>query len=394
MTWQFQSLHMVRSPYSVIRLAVVLLILLIVFMVCLAFVPWRQTIMASGEVTVFSPMHRPQTINALIEGRLIRWFVKEGDMVRKGQLLGLLQDIRPEFMDPKQLKRYESQRKAYLTKRQALISMIEALEGQQKSLQATRASAVSGAEKQVGQASNRVAAARQNVISAERNVKTAEWNLARRERLYRQGLRSKRDLELAELDMVRASAELQAAQAQLALEERGVSVSRFNRTQLGAEIQARIQDVQARRADAQDKLATVESELARLDVEIANLKQRIAQRRIVSPITGQVVRVYVLGAGQSVTVGMPIALVAPLIQDQAVALYMTDNDAPLLALGRPVRLQFSGWPAIQFMGWPSVAYGTFAGKIAAIDSADGKTRGFRILVKPDVDAIRSGKEEP
>ncbi|MEP7339196.1 MAG: secretion protein HlyD, partial [Acidobacteriota bacterium] len=89
-----------------------------------------------------------------------------------------------------------------------------------------------------------------------------------------------------------------------------------------------------------------------------------------------------------------MTLPAPTTTDQAVELSLTDFDAPLVAVGRPVRLNFAGWPAVQFVGWPSVAVGTFAGRIKVIDAVDdGKSR-FRIIVEPDAEAIKAGREEP
>jgi hypothetical protein len=58
---------------------------------------------------------------------------------------------------------------------------------------------------------------------------------------------------------------------------------------------------------------------------------------------------------------------------------------PLIREGRPVRLQFEGWPAVQFTGWPSVAVGTFGGKVALVDATDDGTGRFRILVRPETE---------
>jgi membrane fusion protein, adhesin transport system len=52
-------------------------------------------------------------------------------------------------------------------------------------------------------------------------------------------------------------------------------------------------------------------------------------------------------------------------------------------VGRKVRLQFDGWPALQFAGWPSVSVGTFGGTVAVIDRVPGSTGDFRVLVTPD-----------
>jgi hypothetical protein len=73
---------------------------------------------------------------------------------------------------------------------------------------------------------------------------------------------------------------------------------------------------------------------------------------------------------------------------------VTDNDVALLSEGRKVRLQLAGWPALQFSGWPSMAVGTFAGKVAVIDAVDDGTARYRVIVRPDLELIASGKEQP
>ena len=50
--------------------------------------------------------------------------------------------------------------------------------------------------------------------------------------------------------------------------------------------------------------------------------------------------------------------------DKAVQLYVRPMDVPLLSVGRPVRLEFDGWPALQFSGWPSVAVGNLRGALS------------------------------
>jgi hypothetical protein len=93
-------------------------------------------------------------------------------------------------------------------------------------------------------------------------------------------------------------------------------------------------------------------------------------------------RLPVYERGQMVKEGDPLFTIVPDISEQAVELYVSGNDTPLVDVDDDVRLQFEGWPAIQFAGWPSVAVGTFGGRVAAIDATDNGTGKFRVLVKP------------
>ncbi len=74
----------------------------------------------------------------------------------------------------------------------------------------------------------------------------------------------------------------------------------------------------------------------------------------------------------------------PVRLDRAAEIWVHGNDAPLISVGRKVRLQFQGWPALQFTGWPSVAVGTFGGIVKTVDAAAGNNKDqFRVLVIPD-----------
>ncbi|MFN7133443.1 MAG: transporter, partial [Myxococcales bacterium] len=87
--------------------------------------------------------------------------------------------------------------------------------------------------------------------------------------------------------------------------------------------------------------------------------------------------------GLFVKPGDELAVIVPEQMQRSVELWMNGNDLPLLELGREVRLQFEGWPAVQISGWPGLAVGTFGGRIALIDAADvGPPGSFRILVVP------------
>lgn len=66
-----------------------------------------------------------------------------------------------------------------------------------------------------------------------------------------------------------------------------------------------------------------------------------------------------------------------------VQIWLDGNDAPLVAAGRHVRLQFEGWSAIQFAGWPSVAVDTFGGTVVSVDMVDNGKGKFRCQILPD-----------
>lgn len=142
------------------RLLVIFFFFVIVF---LTFVPWTQTSTGSGRVIAFSPTERVQDIHAPVQGRVSKWFVHEGSVVKKGDPIVELIDI-----DPLYLKRLELNVEAIKRKYQASVEV----------------------------------------------TKTAKYDKDRQEDLFIKGLSSRKDKELAYIAYENA----QSAQAQVLAE--------------------------------------------------------------------------------------------------------------------------------------------------------------------------------
>ncbi|MEM6725339.1 MAG: biotin/lipoyl-binding protein, partial [Bacteroidota bacterium] len=84
------------------------LILLFAFL-CL---PWRQNIRMDGSVTTLTPAQRPQTIESTIAGRIEKWYVQEGDEVKKGDTIVYLSEVKTEYFDQDLPERTLNQLKA------------------------------------------------------------------------------------------------------------------------------------------------------------------------------------------------------------------------------------------------------------------------------------------
>ncbi|MBY0403365.1 MAG: HlyD family secretion protein, partial [Cyanobacteria bacterium] len=229
--------------------------------------------------------------------------------------------------------------------------------------------------------------------AAKQNLTTAELNRKRLEDLYEKGLRSQRDRELAELDYIRAKTDVQRAEAALEVAFKDKTISSLDKTKVEADTSATLDGLSASIASAQETIASTNSDILKLEVDLSNLKGRTNQRVIVAPMDGRIVRLLKLGAGETVDSGENLATLVPKTLDQAVEIYVNDNDIPLVSIGDHVRLQFAGWPALQFTGWPSVAVGTFPGKVKVIDMVDDGKKRYRVLVRPDWETVKTHKDE-
>jgi membrane fusion protein, adhesin transport system len=386
-----QSLGRVTSGRGFIRVAVVGGLLLAVLVACL-FVPWQQVVVGTGKVMIMSPQDRPQTVEAQLSGRIDTWHVQDGQTVEKGQLLVTLKEIDTKYLDPNLLPQMQAQQTALQQRIKAATLRMQTLGQQQQAVSQSQANAVPAASQRMAQAAERAQQAVQTEIAARQALETATYNRRRIFELNDQGLRSRRDRELAELDFVRAQTELERAKAALQVANRDVTVAQLDRQRITADTNAGVLNVGANMASAQETIAGLNNDAAKLSIDIQNIKNRIAQRRVLAPAAGRIVRLNAVGQGQTVGEGDPLATIAPTTADQAVALTLSDNDIPLVREGAQVRLQFAGWPAIQFTGWPAASVGTFAGRVTAIDAVDDGKSKFRIIVQPDTKLLASGKE--
>ena len=71
--------------------------------------PWTQNIRAKGTITTLRQEQRPQELNTIIAGRVIKWYVKEGDFVKDGDTILQLGEVKVDYFDPQLLSRTQQQ---------------------------------------------------------------------------------------------------------------------------------------------------------------------------------------------------------------------------------------------------------------------------------------------
>jgi multidrug resistance efflux pump len=252
-----------------------------------------------------------------------------------------------------------------------------------KDMQDLVKAAVPSAEARIVEAENKVREAEQKVVAAHIDVDTANLNVDRHRQLASQGLVSQRELEVAIQGAIGSKADLQGAEAALKAAQQGMKALRFGRDQISAEVLQRLLDAEASRAGAIAEAAKAADQLADTELRLSNAAQRRAAGRILSPVDGTVVRMAQVGPGETVKQGDKLVRVSPASADKAVEMKADGIDAPLLNVGRKVRLLFYGIPAIPLPAWPEIMAGTYGGIIKVIDMVDDGKGNYRFWVVPD-----------
>lgn len=364
------------------RLAIKLVVL---FLLIIAFVPWTQTITVTGQLSAYTPYERPQDIEAQITGRIKKWHIYEGVRVKQGDLILELDDYDPNFMSPDLLSLLEQRKKALEQTRQAALARAEQLDKRIREMQNLVKAAVPSAQARVIEAENKVREAHQKVEAAKIAVATAELNVDRHKQLAEQGLVSQRELELTIQAAIASKADLQGAQANLKAAEQAMKALSFGRDQVSAEVLQRLLDAEAARDASVAEAARAADQLADVSLRLSNAEQRRLASRILAPIDGTVVKMAEAGAGETVRQGDKLVRLSPTSVDKAIEMTADGLDAPLLNVGRKVKILFYGIPAIPLPAWPELMAGTYSGVIKVIDQVDDGKGNFRFWVVPDPD---------
>jgi multidrug resistance efflux pump len=350
----FYSLRTLQTPRSGKRLAWILMGLGLLTLVVI-FLPWQQNIHGKGIVTALSPGNRPQTVETAIAGRIQQWKISEGQFVDTGDTIAILSEVKEKYFDP-----------------EMLIRLKEVIKAKQQSLLSKNQKAIA-LQRQIESLEN----AMQNKIDqskAKRDGEKVRFNntknqYERNKKLFEAGnipLTKFQDIEYkyqgSEAEFINAEIEVQRVQSEY-LEKINKAESELNST-LSEQF-----DTQA--------------DLAKLKNEFVNMEIRGQQYFIRAPQAGFIIKASQAGIGQTIKEGDALCTILPQSNDVAVEMYVRAMDVPLLTVGRKVRVEFDGFPALQFSGWPSISVGTFGGTVTVIDYVNTHPGEFRILVSPD-----------
>jgi multidrug efflux pump subunit AcrA (membrane-fusion protein) len=377
------SWQAVKVPRSLLGSSRVTLTILLLILIIVEFVPWTQTISATGKVSAYTPYERPQNIESRITGRLKAWHIYEGMPVKKGDLIAELEDYDPNFMAPELISLLEQRKIALQQQREAALARAEQLNKRIGEMRNLVKAAVPSADARVVEAENRVREAQQKLEAAKIDLTTALLNVDRHRQLVKDGLVSQRELELTIQAEVTAQAALQAAQANLKAAEQARSALAFGRDQVSAEVWQRLIEAEAARDQAVASAAKAADELADVTVRLQNNQQRIDAAKIYATMDGTVVRQARIGIMETIKQGETLATLSPKAEDVAIEMMAEGLDAPLLTPGRKVKILFFGVPAIPLPAWPELMAGTRTGIIRVVDQIDDGKGNFRFWVVPD-----------
>lgn len=347
------------------------------------FLPWTQNIRATGYVTSLNPYNRPQTVQSVIGGKIEKWYVNEGDVVKAGDTIIIISEVKEEYLDPEILPNTENQIIAKSQASGAYSEKAENLKDQLLALQNTRDIKLQQNNIKLKQNSLYYQSDSLELEAAKVKLKNTKNQLERIKQLYNDGIKPLVDYE-------NKNFEYQDAQAKVTSYTNKLNA-------LVNERQIIENDIEGIKNEYRDKIAKTRSELNsalsskfNADADVNKLQsqyntysQRQANYVIKSPIDGVINSALQTGIGEIIKNGEDIVNIVPSDYTLAVEMFIDPVDVPLLDVGEKVRILFDGWPAIVFSGWPNTSYGTFGGKVYMIENNISPNGKYRVLVEPD-----------
>jgi multidrug resistance efflux pump len=379
---EFKSTAVFKQPkhYQIIRKIIwgfVLLVLIFLFL------PWTQNIKGTGFVTTLKPNQRPQTIHTAIAGRIEKWYVQEGDFVKKGDTILFISEIKEDYLDPNLIENTGKQVKAKEMAVQSYSDKVKALENQMGAIESEKNLKVRQAQNKLKQSYLKVQSDSIDFEASKTQLKIAKTQYNRSVNLNKEGLKPLTDVEEKRL-------KLQETEAKIITKENDYITSKnevLNATMELNRIRAEYAEKDAKASsDKQTALSVqfdTEAQVNKLKNQYSNYQIRNGMYYITAPQDGYINRALQSGIGETLKEGTPVVSIMPYLYDIAVETYIEPMDFPLINNGEKVRVWFDGWPTIVFSGWPDISFGTFGGVIVAKENFISENGKYRVLIAPD-----------
>ncbi len=372
----FPVMQMVRTGRIIRRCGRITFIALVISIVAMIFVPWRQTAPGTGIVVALNPQERPQPVRSPSKGVIsyVKAGLREGSYVEKDDLLLRLTPFAAEGV-----AQLETQIVAMESKEAAALSSLEVFK-QAAELQVRSGEALTKSLKQDYQAAtekweqaqNDVTSLQAELVDKENQLKIAE-EVASKGLVSREELFSKRQaVESAKAKVLKAENYVQELYAALLSKEEEIEAKK-------RDIDIKNRTANQKVLEAMQKINTIEKEI----LDLRNKRSELDRLEIRATRSGRIQQWYGLEGSDAIQEGDQLFVIVPETDELAVEMKVSGNDMPLIQEGDRVRLQFEGWPAVQFVGWPSVAIGTFGGTVNRVYPTDDGQGNFRVVVTPD-----------
>ena len=351
--------------------------------VFIMFLPWTQNIKTQGNVNTLFQEQRPQKLNSPIPGRIIKWYVKNGDVVKKGDTILQISEIKDDYLDPLLVERTQEQVQAKKGVRDYYNAKISTTENQIAAITASKDLKLNQIKIKIAQLQNKLKAEQAELTAVNNELKIAQDQLNRQNKMYEEGLVSLTQLQQRNVSYQNALAKKTSAENKLAQTQQEIAAQNIEQNAVIQEYTEKLSKTEGDRFQSMGQVAGSTGDIAKLENQVATYKVRKGLYYILATQDGQITQLTKAGIGEIVKDAETIGIIVPKKIDYIAEIYVKPVDLPLIRENQKVMLIFDGFPAIVFSGWPNSSYGTFSGKIIAIENSISENGLFKAIVAED-----------
>lgn len=373
----FDEIYQIQKKSAVKKWITTIFIMVVIIM----FLPWTQHIRTKGKVTALRQEQRPQQVPSVLPGRIVKWHVKEGDFVKKGDTLVEIAEIKDDYFDPKLLERVGEQLSAkqqsmesYQQKAGAAAQQIEALQQARTLKLAELSNKLLQQQRKIKSDSAELVAVNNDLV-----IKTEQWR--RQKIMHDAGLVSLVQLEQRNQAVQDANAKQLSAEIKFSNAKQELLRIQLELNGERQQYAEKVAKTEGDRFQTVSQAQTSEGEIAKLKNQYSNYSIRKGLLILTAPQNGQVVQAKKAGIGEMVKEGEQIVEIVPNNIQYAVEVYIEPSDLPLIHVGQKIQFFFDGFPAVVFSGWPKASTGSFSGEISAVEQSISDNGKFKVLVK-------------
>ena len=351
--------------------------------VFIMFLPWTQNIKTQGNVNTLFQEQRPQKLNSPIPGRIIKWYVKNGDVVKKGDTILQISEVKDDYLDPLLVERTQEQVQAKKGVREYYNAKISTTENQIAAITAAKDLKLNQIKIKIAQLQNKLKAEQAELTAVNNELKIAQDQLNRQNKMYEEGLVSLTQLQQRNVSYQNALAKKTSAENKLAQTQQEIAAQNIEQNAVIQEYTEKLSKTEGDRFQSMGQVAGSTGDIAKLENQVATYKMRKGLYYILATQDGQITQLTKAGIGEIVKDAETIGIIVPKKIDYIAEIYVKPVDLPLIRENQKVMLIFDGFPAIVFSGWPNSSYGTFSGKIIAVENSISENGLFKAIVAED-----------
>jgi multidrug efflux pump subunit AcrA (membrane-fusion protein) len=348
------------------------------------FLPWTQNIRSKGQITSLYQEQKPQKIYSPIAGKINRWWVKEGDFVQQGDTLAKISEIKAEYLDPKLILRTQEQVNAKKGTVTYYEQKVKATEDQITNLRTSKTLKQDQLTNKITQLQQKLTGEKSELEAASNEYNLVKDQFERNQEMFKKGLISQTQFQQRNASMQNSLAKKTISENKVNQTLQEIQNTKIELRGVDQEYSEKMNKAEGEKFQSLGMIETGKGDIAKLENQVASYTIRDGMYYILAPQNGQVINAKKAGIGELLKDGEELLTIVPKNTDYAVEMYVRPVDLPLVVPGQNVRFIFDGFPAIIFAGgWPDQSFGTFPGKIRAVENNIDDKGMFRVIVVED-----------